>query len=138
GLTHKNKFGVDQQGCNHCGECDIGCNLHAKNTLDLNYLAVAEQHGADVNTRCEVSKIEPRPGGYAIIVRDHARGADCRIEARQVFVCAGAVNSTELLLRCRDEFRTLPDLSPALGRGYSGNGDFLAFAFGTKDEMRAS
>jgi len=35
GVTHKNKFGVDQQGCNHCGECDIGCNLHAKNTLDL-------------------------------------------------------------------------------------------------------
>jgi cholesterol oxidase len=138
-VVHKNKFGVDQSGCNHCGECDIGCNFHAKNTLDLNYLAVAEQNRADVNTRCEVLKIEPRPGGYSIYVRDHEHGGvDCRIEARQVFLCAGAVNSTELLLRCRDEFRTLPDLGSALGRGYSGNGDFLALAFGTKDEFRAS
>ena len=48
-----------------------------------------------------------------------------------MFVCAGAVNSTELLLRCRDEFGTLPALSARLGEGYSGNGDFLAFAFDT-------
>jgi cholesterol oxidase len=137
--VHQNKFGVDQKGCNHCGECDIGCNLHAKNTLDLNYLAVAEQRGADVNTRCEVSKIEPSAGGYTVTVRDHANGGvERRVEARQVFLCAGAVNSTELLLRCRDEFGTLPNVSPALGDRYSGNGDFLSFAFGTTDEVRAS
>ena len=46
-------------------------------------------------------------------------------------MCAGAVNSTELLLRCRDEFGTLPALSARLGERYSGNGDFLAFAFDT-------
>ena len=45
GRTKRNKFGVDQAGCTHCGECDIGCNIHAKNTLDLNYLAVADSGG---------------------------------------------------------------------------------------------
>jgi cholesterol oxidase len=44
-----------------------------------------------------------------------------------VFVCAGALGTTELLLRSRDQYRTLPDLPSALGHGYSGNGDFLSF-----------
>ena len=34
-----NKFGALQSGCLHCGDCDIGCNIGAKNTLDFNYLA---------------------------------------------------------------------------------------------------
>jgi cholesterol oxidase len=53
------------------------------------------------------------------------------VTAPNVFVCAGAVNSTELLLRCRDKFRTLPHLPKSLGESYSANGDFLAFAFDT-------
>jgi cholesterol oxidase len=40
----------------------------------------------------------------------------------------GAINTTELLLRSRDQHRTLPGLSDRLGERYSGNGDFLAFA----------
>ena len=55
--------------------------------------------------------------------------------AKYVFLCAGAVNSTELLLRCRDQYRSLPNLSTCLGSNYSGNGDFLAFAFNTRDPV---
>jgi cholesterol oxidase len=131
---HKNKFGVTQQGCRNCGECDIGCRYRAKNTLDLNYLAVAEQNGADVSTRSEAVKITPTDRGYAVTYRDHANGGvEETVSAKAVFVCGGAINTTELLLRCRDEHGTLPALSAALGHGYSGNGDFLAFAFDTKD-----
>ncbi len=133
-----NKFGVPQSGCNYCGECDIGCNTHAKNTLDLNYLAVAEQQGAAVQTGCEAISIAPVPEGYEVVYRNHALDTTDRVRAARVFVCAGAVNSTELLLRCRDEHRTLPDLGRALGSRYSANGDFLAFAFGTKPEYRPS
>ena len=59
GVALKNRFGVPQTGCNHCGECDIGCNDHAKNTLDLNYLALAEKRGADVAD--PVRGVEDRP-----------------------------------------------------------------------------
>lgn len=45
---HTNKFGAGQEGCRFCGECDIGCNFHAKNTLDFNYLKVAADRGADI------------------------------------------------------------------------------------------
>ncbi|RKG84320.1 GMC family oxidoreductase [Corallococcus sp. CA049B] len=129
-----NKFGVLQEGCSYCGECDIGCNRRAKNTLDLNYLAVAEQRGAEVTTQAEVTRIEPLSPGYRVTFTDHASaGMQRTVDARRVFLCAGAVNSTELLLRNRDVHGTLPDLSARLGTRYSANGDFLAFAFDTKE-----
>lgn len=132
GIKHQNKFGVEQSGCTYCGECDIGCNVLAKNTLDLNYLAIAEQRGADVAPLSEALRIERAGAGYKVTFKNHAAGGvETAIAARTVFLCAGAVNSTELLLRCRDEFGTLPALSARLGERYSGNGDFLAFAFDT-------
>lgn len=137
--THQNKFNVTQEGCNYCGECDIGCNYLAKNTLDLNYLAIAEQHGADAAIQCEVVRIEQSATGYKVTYKDYrAGGGEYSIDAPNVFVCAGAVNSTELLLRCRDQYRTLPNLSGQLGNGYSGNGDFLAFAFDTAQALEPS
>ncbi len=140
GTLVPNKFGVPQSGCTYCGECDIGCNVHAKNTLDLNYLAVAEQNGAEVGTQCEVWKIAPSGGGgYVVSYRDHAAGGVERVvAAKRVFVCAGAVNTTELLLRCRDEHGTLPDIGDRLGRAYSGNGDFLAASYQTTTPFEPS
>lgn len=130
-----NKFGVEQSGCIHCGECDIGCNVHAKNTLDLNYLALAERHGATVVTQCEVSYIAPgADGGYVAHFHDHTTDSDGQVAAPELFLCAGAVNSTELLLRSRDQHGTLPDVSDRLGGGYSANGDFLAFTFDTSPD----
>lgn len=130
-----NKFGVSQSGCKHCGECIIGCNQHAKNTLDLNYLAIAESHRAHVKTRCEVTSIAPLDDRYRVEYRNHESGESLHVEARQVFLCAGAINSTELLLRCRDTHKTLPKISERLGFGYSGNGDFLGLGFYAKQPM---
>jgi cholesterol oxidase len=127
-----NKFGAPQSGCVHCGECDIGCNFGAKNTLDLNYLAVAESMGAEVGTGCEVTRIVPTGDGFDLVYRDRGKGERERtISTGQVFLALGAVNTTELLLRSRDEHATLPRLSPTLGSGYSANGDFLALGTGT-------
>ena len=43
-----NLHGVEQGTCVHLGECDLGCPVNARNTLDLNYLAVAKQNGARI------------------------------------------------------------------------------------------
>ncbi len=127
-----NRFGVEQTGCTHCGECDIGCNVGAKNTLDTNYLAAAERAGAEVGTQCEVTHIARVGDQYVVHYQDHGSNASAEITAPAVFVCAGAINSTELLLRSRDHYRTLPDITEWLGRRYSANGDFLGFAFDTQ------
>jgi cholesterol oxidase len=134
-----NRFGVTQKACTFSGQCDIGCNEGAKNTLDLNYLALAEQHGATVGTRTEAVHIARADGGYQVRVREYGHpdagreGVERTVAARYVFVCAGALGTTELLLRSRDQYRTLPDLPPALGHGYSGNGDFLSFGDGLRE-----
>jgi cholesterol oxidase len=133
-----NKFGALQSGCVHCGECDVGCNFGAKNTLDLNYLTVAEHFGADIATRSEVTWLAPDEDGYRIRFRDREAGTERMVVGREVFLCLGAVNTTELLLRCRDEYTALPHLSRVLGDGYSANGDFLAFAVGASPPFSAT
>ena len=131
------------RGLNQCdsrGRCVAGCDIQAKNSLDFNYLKVAEcDCGAKVLTDSQVTCIEPLRGGYKVAYTNvatkagahSAPGDSGEVTAHHVFLCAGAWSSTELLLRCRDEFETLRDLSPHLGRKFSGNGDYLAFAFNT-------
>lgn len=124
-----NEQGLQQGTCIHCGNCDAGCQVRAKNTLDLNYIARAEQHGAEVRPLHLVKRILPLRDteGYRVefdSLEDGGRRAG-RVTARRVVVAAGSLGSTELLLRCRDEFRTLPGISPRLGHGWSANGDFV-------------
>jgi cholesterol oxidase len=121
--------GLPQQACVYCGNCMLGCHVHAKNTLDLNYLALAEKNGAEIYALHEASSIEPMPdGGYKVGFRRFAApGAfeTATVIGRKVAVAAGSLGSTELLLRCRDVNRTLTSLGPKLGEGFSGNGDAL-------------
>ncbi len=121
--------------CTLCGECDIGCNVGAKNTLDHTYLSSAAHHGADVRTLHEVRAVRPLDGGgYLVRYVVHPEGArgdmDTRtralpersIVARRVILGAGTFGTTFLLLRSR---ASLPGLGPALGTRFSGNGDLL-------------
>ena len=44
-------MGVPQPACNGCGNCIGGCNTGAKNSINMNYLADAKYHGAEIFTR---------------------------------------------------------------------------------------
>jgi cholesterol oxidase len=137
--------GVPQEGCVYCGNCMLGCHVHAKNTLDLNYIPVAEQHGAEVFPLHSVVKIEPldaaKKDGYRVYFRHYdAAKKDTYTEGsvvgRKVIVSAGSLGSTELLLRCRDTHKSLPGLSAMVGKRWSGNGDFLlAGTFNVNQEV---
>jgi cholesterol oxidase len=115
--AHKNKFNAEQRGCTYCGDCDIGCNVHAKNTLDFNYLKVAQDRGADISRSVKQSGSHPVLQGhqeYQVTFLHLTSGGQLdNVTVKYVFVCGGAVNSTELLLRCRDHYRTLRSLRPA-------------------------
>lgn len=122
-----NAHGKGQGTCVHLGNCDIGCDVGARNTLDLNYIARAEGHGAEVRPLHLARGIEPVTDGYRVWfdrIEDEAL-VPGEVSGRVVIVAAGSLGSTELLLRCRDQYRTLPNLSPFLGRNWSSNGDFL-------------
>ena len=122
-----NAQGREQGTCIHLGECDIGCPVLARNTLDLNYLALAEAHGVDVRPLTLVRSIEPASDGWTVHL-DRIDGGALRAStetARVLVVAAGSLGSTELLLRSRDLTKTLPRLPAALGSRWSANGDFL-------------
>jgi cholesterol oxidase len=121
-----NEHGVEQGTCVHLGNCDIGCDVNARNTLDLNYLAVAERNGAEIRPLHIVRRVTPVADGYEVafdeIVGHQLRPG--RLTSRAVVLAAGSLGSTDILLRCRAD-GTLPNISDRLGRGWSSNGDFL-------------
>ena len=128
--TFTNAQGQQQGTCIHLGNCDIGCDVRAKNTLDLNYVPMAEKHGAEVRPLHVVNAIERSNGGYNVVFDRIDRGRLIRgtETTTRVLLAAGSLGSTELLLRCRDEHRTLPGLSRLLGRNWSANANLLSTA----------
>ena len=116
--------GPDRAGCTHCGGCMVGCRENSKNTLLKNYLYFAEKWGAEIIPEVKVSDIRPlstnQPDGAKYEIVYHSSTAwfvkpAKQVRARNVVVSAGALGTLELLLRCRDESRSLPLISNTLG-----------------------
>jgi cholesterol oxidase len=129
GEERANAQGIMQTTCVMCGECVIGCNIHAKNTLDLTYLARAEHHGATLHTWCEVQDVRPgNHGRYTVTYGDPRTKETCSKDYDLVIVAAGSLGSTRLLLQGRQHF---PQLSQTLGTRWSANGDLLGFVMQT-------
>ena len=127
-----NTWGIRQRKCISCGDCVSGCNVGAKNTLDTNYLAIAKSGGAEIFTQVEVKRIEPQAGGgYLIhyIRRESPYGLaeEGTLTANRIVVlAAGALGSTEIMLRSRQFGLRLSD---TVGTRFSGNGDFFGLAY---------
>jgi cholesterol oxidase len=132
-----NAHGVEQGTCVHLGNCDIGCEVDARNTLDRNYLAIAEGKGAEIRPLHLVTNVEPVADGYKVSFDriDRGRRVAGSAEARLVVVSAGSMGSTELLLRCRDVSGSLSKVSGRLGYNWSSNGDFLTPAIYREREV---
>ena len=127
-----------------------GCNVGAKNTVLMNYLVDAVAHGAEVFTELTADTVLPAPtGGWRVRFRAtrgrgrgrrrHRRrggagGGSGSVDASIVVLGAGALGSTELLLRSRDAGL---QVSPMLGRSMSGNADFFAFAYDCDSQIDA-
>lgn len=132
--------GKDRTPCNFCGGCMIGCGTGSKNSLDQNYLRLAEQLGTGIFPETEASRIEPLPeGGYRIetlgLPSLFRRPRGRSFVAKKVIVAAGVLGTVELLLRNRDVYRTLPNLSARLGETVRTNGESLLGAT-TFDETK--
>ena len=110
--------GPDRTGCTRCGACLTGCSDGSKNSLDKNYLYLAEKLGAEILPGRKAVSIRPlEGGGYEVQTLNplNRRERHQPLRAQRVIVSAGVVGTLDLLLKCRDELRTLPEISPALG-----------------------
>lgn len=136
--TRRNTFDIQQHSCLLCGNCVTGCNHGAKNTVAVNYLPAAVNAGATIFCEIQTRAVQPgEDGEWLVHVRFNDKTLrpfgtpDVVIRARMVFLAAGTLGSTEILLRSRKWFDL--SLSRKLGHGFSGNGDVIAFAYNAPD-----
>lgn len=126
--------GPERAGCVHCGGCMVGCRHNAKNTLDKNYLYLAEKWGAEVRPEANVRDIRPLYGPqpddarYEVVyekITDWVVKRQTAVRARHVIVSGGVLGTVNLLLQCRDEMKSLPLLSRRLGQTVRSNSEAL-------------
>lgn len=123
--------GPEREGCRFCGGCIVGCRHGAKNSLDLNYLHLAESLGVDVFPETKAISIRETPGGgHAVETRSTTALLPRRgrtFHAARVVVAAGVLGTLDLLFRCRVD-ETLPRISHRLGRAVRTNSESIVGA----------
>ncbi len=124
--------GPQRTTCVACGGCMIGCRHGAKNSLDMNYLYLAEKRGAQVFAETRVVDVRPLEGtadgssGYEV----HTVCSTSRKRYPQRFTCRGVVFSAsslgtmELLFSLKEK-RSLSKLSDQIGRRVRTNSESL-------------
>ncbi len=119
--------GPERAGCTRCGGCMVGCRYEAKNTLDKNYLYLAEKRGAEVIPETKVVDVRPLEGGGYLLTTERSMGLSRNrrtLRVKGVVVSAGSFGSVELLMRCK-ESGSLPAISPQLGNFVRTNSEAL-------------
>ncbi len=133
-----NHVGVPQQACKVCGDCVSGCNYAAKNTLIMNYLPDARNHGAEIYTRVAAQRIERQDERWLVHYqvleagREEFSAPPLFVSADLVILAAGTLGSTEILLRSQAAGLSL---SNQLGHHFTGNGDVLGFSYNADEEI---
>ncbi len=124
--------GPDRVGCIFCGACMTGCRVGAKNTLDWNYLYLAQQRGAEVRAETEVTAVRPGSAGgsgtggrgpYRVETRG-ARGEEA-VTADRVIFAGGVMGTVPLLLAMKEDPEGLPHLSDRVGDAVRTNSEAL-------------
>lgn len=121
--------GPSRTGCTLCGGCMLGCRFNSKNTLDKNYLYLAQQFGCTIKAETEVYDVVPihedGSAGYTIHFKESLsyfpkKGS---VTAKGVVFAGGVLGTMDLLLRLKE--KSLPRLSPILGKGVRTNSESL-------------
>ncbi|KAH7101205.1 FAD/NAD(P)-binding domain-containing protein [Auriculariales sp. MPI-PUGE-AT-0066] len=140
-----NSTGVQMKGSTLSGQDSTGVNDGSKTTTLVTYLSDAWNWGAEIFCECEARFVQKHPSGqgYLIFFAWHGGkrekfGKDAYrhlmwVHAKKVvFVGAGAIGTTELMLRSKQRGLSMNEY---VGHGMSGNGDILAFGYNLESEV---
>jgi cholesterol oxidase len=135
------------------GQSLYGVNSGAKQSLDHNYLAMAEstkRRHVEILPLHKVLSIEelassgkgPKSPRYRVSVQKiNEQGEDLgplhQFDCRYLFLGAGSIGTTKLLLRAKAE-DTLHWLSDQVGQNWAGNGDMVIIRAGLPDNNAAT
>lgn len=127
--------GPDRTGCKHCGACMTGCRYNAKNTLDKNYLYLAQQLGAEILAEKEVVDVVvlgavDGSDGYKIEFESSiGKKEKGSVTAKGVIFSGGVVGTVPLLLKLKK--KSLPNLSDMVGCAIRTNNESLMLVTST-------
>jgi len=125
--------GPSRGTCTGCGGCMMGCRYGAKNTLDLNYLYLAEKKGARIFPETKVVDVRPLSpsddglSGYEVLTEKSTawmRRQPRKFTCRGVVFSASALGTMELLFRLR-EGGSMPGISRTLGKHVRTNSESI-------------
>jgi len=122
-----NGQGPRRSGCNLCGGCMVGCRYNAKNTLDKNYLYLAQKHGTKIFAETMVTRIEPTQDGYLVSAKSTTQffSKTTQFKAKKIILSAGVIGTLRLLFKAKFVDKTLTQISPMLGEKVRTNGESL-------------
>lgn len=124
-----NGRGPERTGCNYCGGCMTGCRHGAKNTLDKNYLYLAQQLGVEILAENEVVDVIPiqRNGenSYEVYYQSSTKliKRKKKSTAKGVIFSGGVLGTIKLLLQLKNS--SLPNISNQIGEDIRTNNESL-------------
>ena len=129
--------GPKRAGCNFCGQCMTGCPSNAKNTLDKNYLYLAQKLGVTILAEHEVKDVryEEHSKEYTIIYKKSTSYFTTKksVKSNGVIFSGGVLGTVRLLLKLKKS--SLPKLSDKLGHFVRTNNEALIFNVTQKKEI---
>lgn len=121
-----NGQGPERIGCNQCGNCITGCAQGAKNSLDKNYLYLAENNGVEIIPETKVTHLSHVDGKYIIHTYQSFNSKEKQdYSAKQVILSAGVIGTVEILFASREVYKTLPNISGQLGEHIRTNSEAI-------------
>ncbi len=123
-----NGEGPERTGCTLTGHCMVGCRDGGKNSLDKNYLWLAENLGVDILTENKVNSVKLLDSGKYEIKAKKVTGFLFKrtksFRTSGVVFSAGALGTNDLLAKSREN-GDLGELSDTLGKGARTNSEVM-------------
>jgi len=134
-----NGKGMDRTGCNFCGQCMTGCPNNSKNSLDKNYLHLAQQNGAKIiANRVVTNVIHQNDNSYVIEYKKTGKYFSVKEQVRTkgIVFAGGVLGTVHLLLKLKKT--TMPKISNCVGMDVRSNNESLIFVTSLRKNLDMS
>ena len=126
-----NGKGPDRTECAFYGGCMVGCRYNAKNTLDKNYLYLAQHEGTKVQAESQVVDVKPLvksdgSEGYEVMWEESTAlffKKSGKYTSKGIIFSGGVLGTVKLLLKFKKS--SLPKLSNKIGNMVRTNSEAL-------------
>lgn len=133
---HKDPYfngeGPERTACNFCGKCMTGCPNNSKNTLDKNYLYLAQKLGVEIIAEHEVvDLIQKEDKSYSVTFKKSTKyfSKTNKVESSGIVFSGGVLGTVPLLLKLKE--KSLPKLSDMVGKDIRSNNEALIYVVST-------